>query len=180
MRIYQSQKLNLREKSVVFIDWANVYGWHLRVEPKTLFKYLKKHSQIELINFYFGTDNNEKSQNFIKQMQKIGYIVNTKAVKYIVVGKVANTLIIKRKCDFDIEICMSVYDCLTKDYQSFIFFSGDGDLAPIYKYLIEKGKQVIVVFEKGHVGREVWEIKKGLFKTRLSYLNIDKKIIPQK
>ena len=65
---------------------------------------------------------------------------------------------------------MAVYKYLEEGYSSFIFLSGDGDFAPLYEYLIKLKKQVLVIYEKGHLGREVWGIKTGLFKTRLSYL----------
>jgi uncharacterized LabA/DUF88 family protein len=83
---------------------------------------------------------------------------------------VGEQLIRKRKCDFDIEICMSVYKALDEGIQSFIFFSGDGDFAPMYRYLISKGKQVVVVYAKKHVGREIWDIQEGLFKIQSEQL----------
>ena len=165
------QVLKLKGKTAVFIDWANVHNWKkfLKKEPnpEQIFKYLKNYESIKDVNFYFGKDNHSKSHKFLKDIKKIGYNLSTKSVKYI---KIEGTEIQQRKCDFDIEICMSVYNCLEKDFDSFLFFSGDGDFAPLYEYLIEKRKQVIVIFEHGHLGREVWDIKKGVFKTRLSYL----------
>jgi len=173
------QILKLRGKAIVFIDWANVYNWRASfkqpVNPEKLFKYLKTYPKIQSINFYYGKDKNLKSKEFLKNIKKIGYKLTTKPVKYITVGKVANTTIKKRKCDFDIEISMSVYDSLKKGLESFIFFSGDGDFAPLYKHLIKLKKQVILIYEKGYLGKEVWKIKKGLFKTRLTYLKIENK-----
>ena len=121
------QILKLRGKAIVFIDWANVYNWRASfkqpVNPEKLFKYLKTYPKIQSINFYYGKDKNLKSKEFLKNIKKIGYKLTTKPVKYITVGKVANTTIKKRKCDFDIEISMSVYDSLKKGLESFIFFS---------------------------------------------------------
>ena len=174
----EQQILKLRAKAAVFVDLANVYHWKKslkkEVDPKKLFKYLKKYPEIQSINFYYGKDKNKKSREFLKSIKKIGYKLVTKPVKYIIVGKVAETVIRKRKCDFDIEICMAVYGHLEKNFESFIFFTGDGDFAPIYEFLIKKRKQVIVIYEKGYLGKEVWNIKKGLFKTRLTYLQIGK------
>lgn len=172
----KKQILKLKGKTAVFIDWANVYGWKSNLTDasgcRKLFKYLKNYSQIGSINFYYGEDNNQKSKDFLKEIHKIGFKLTSKPVKYIVVGKVNGTIIKKRKCDFDIEICMSVYECLENNFNSFVFFSGDGDFEPIYQFLISKQKQVIVIYEQGHLGKEIWNIKKGLFKTRLSYLKI--------
>lgn len=55
-------------------------------------------------------------------------------------------------------------------YDSFVFLFGDGDYVPLYKYLVRKRKQIVIIYEKGHVGREVWELPKSYFRTRFSYL----------
>lgn len=167
----EEQILRLMGKTAVFIDWANVYNWKKSLkkepDPKQIFEYLKKYKNIKDINFYYGLDSHTKSKNFLKKIEKIGYNLSTKLVKYI---RIKETKIKQRKCDFDIEICMSVYECLEKNFDSFIFFSGDGDFAPMYEYLVKKRKQVIVVFEQGHLGREVYNVNKGLYKLTLSKL----------
>ncbi|MFA6519138.1 MAG: NYN domain-containing protein [Candidatus Shapirobacteria bacterium] len=172
------QKLLLKGKTAVFIDYANVYGWRDElvkpVDPNKLYKYLKTYSQIESINFYYGSDSNPQSKNFLTQIKKIGYNLTTKPVKYITIANIRGKLIKIRKCDFDIEICMSVYRSIEENYQTFVFFTGDGDFEPIYRYLIEKKKQVLVVYEHGHLGREIWNIKRGLFKTRFTFLQCQK------
>ena len=174
----KAQKLKLISKAVVYIDYGNVYGWksHLKkgVDPSILYKYLRQYSEIESLNFFYGTDTNQKSTDFLKEITKVGYNLITKLVKYITVGKVNNQDIKIRKCDFDIEICMNVYQDLQDKFETFIFFSGDGDFSPIYKFLINQGKKVIVIYEQGHLGREIWEIKKGVFKTRYSFLQVEK------
>ena len=171
MSNFKKQILKLNGDTAVFVDWANVYNWKKSIKkepnPKIIFKYLKNYKNIKEINFYYGLDEHPKSKKFLKTIEKIGYKLSTKPVKYI---KIENTDIEQRKCDFDIEICMSVYGCLDKDYDSYIFMSGDGDFAPIYEYLIKKRKQVIVVFEHGHLGKEVYCMKKGLYKLSLSKL----------
>ena len=59
----------------------------------------------------------------------------------------------RRKCDFDVEISRDVYSSLNK-MKTFLFFCGDGDFAALAKDLIEKKRQVIVVFGPGHKGKE--------------------------
>lgn len=176
MKNVTKQTLKLKDPTAVFIDWANVWGWRNVLEKpldvKLLYKYLKTYPQIKALNFYFGTDNNPESQDFLNAVRKMGFNVVTKNVKYILLGQVGEQLIRKRKCDFDIEICMSVYKALEEGIKSFIFFSGDGDFAPMYRHLINKGKQVIVVYAKKHVGREIWEIKESLFKIQVAQLDI--------
>jgi len=170
------QTLKLKGKTVIFIDRANVYGWKKSlskpVDPKLLFKYLKKYPEIESIGFYYGTDRHPKSKAFIKEVRETGHEVTTKPVKYINLGKIEGEIIKKRKCDFDIEISMSVYKHLKMDFDTYIFFTGDGDLQPLYRHLIKLGKRVLVIYERGHLGKEIRNIKRGLFKTRWSYLGI--------
>lgn len=163
--------LKLKGKTMVFVDWANVYGWRKslkkEVDPKKLYKYLKSYPEIEKINFYFGKDKHPKSIQFHKNIKTIGYTLKSKPVKYLVVAKVGNKLIRERKCDFDIEITMDVFDAIVKNIDSFVFFSGDGDFEPLYKRLIKLDKQVVVVYTSGHLGREIWKLKKGIYKTEI-------------
>jgi len=164
------QKLKLNGSTVVFVDWANVFGWQKAtkkiINPKEIFEYFSKYVDVKEINFYFGTDRNIKSKTFLDEVKDIGFNLSTKDVKYI---KIQDTNILQRKCDFDLEIALDCFENLDT-YKTFIFLSGDGDFATLYERLIKKHKQVIVIYEQGHLGKEVWDIKKGVFKTRLSYL----------
>lgn len=47
--------------------------------------------------------------------------------------------------------------------ETFIFFSGDGDFAPLINFLASKRKQVIVVFGEGHLGKEIAKLGKKVF-----------------
>ncbi|OGE19651.1 hypothetical protein A3J19_02010 [Candidatus Daviesbacteria bacterium RIFCSPLOWO2_02_FULL_41_8] len=82
-----------------------------------------------------------------------------------------NKKILRRKCDFDMEIALDCFENL-KLYDSFIFFSGDGDFATLYTRLIKQGKQVIVVYAPGHIGREIWELRRGLFKVSIENMGL--------
>jgi uncharacterized LabA/DUF88 family protein len=73
--------------------------------------------------------------------------------------------IVRRKCDFDVEISQEILLNLDK-YRSFILFSGDGDYAPIFDTLRARGKQAILVFPHGCRGKEYEEIperKRAIF-----------------
>lgn len=73
--------------------------------------------------------------------------------------------IVRRKCDFDVEISREILLNLDK-YRSFILFSGDGDYAPIFDVLRERGKQAILVFPNGRRGKEYEEVperKRAIF-----------------
>jgi uncharacterized LabA/DUF88 family protein len=172
----KQQELKLKGNAVVFIDWANVYGWRdtlkYKPDPKIIFKYLYSYKNIKDVRFYYGKDSSGQSEDFLKAVQEIGFTLITKPVKHIVVGSLENTIIRKRKADFDLEIGLDCFENLDK-YRTFIFFSGDGDFATLYKRLINHKKQVIVIFEQGHLGKEVWDITEGLFKTQLGYLDIN-------
>ena len=73
--------------------------------------------------------------------------------------------IVRRKCDFDVEISREILLNLDK-YRSFILFSGDGDYAAIFDVIRERGKQAILVFPHGRRGKEYEEVperKRAIF-----------------
>lgn len=85
-------KFKLRGKTLVCIDWANVYGWQENLDWKIsadkLIEYLLSYKEIFKINFYFGTDITRESQDFISSLQKKEekeerFSVITKEVKYV-------------------------------------------------------------------------------------------------
>jgi len=180
-------RLKLKGKIAVFVDWANVYKWRdslkKDIDLKKLFDYLKTYSEIKELSFYFGTDKHPASGEQIKQAQKIGFRVVTKPVKYLPRKTDKGKILWERKCDFDLEIGL---DCLERldDFEGFIFFSGDGDFATLYKRLIKKKKQVVVVYMYGYLGKEVWELKSGIFKASIKKFKIDfykhKKMTPHR
>jgi uncharacterized LabA/DUF88 family protein len=176
-------RLKLKGKTAVFVDWANVYYWKdslkWEIDLGRLFKYLKSYKDIREINFYFGTDVHPASKEQIKQAQKIGFRVITKPVKYLPKITESGEVFWIRKCDFDLEIGLDCFERLSK-FDSFIFFSGDGDFATLYQRLIRKKKQVIVVYVRCRLGREIWEMKKGIFKVELPRLGDFKKMSPRR
>ena len=68
------------------------------------------------------------------------------------------------------EVCIDVHKKVAENFESFVFFTGDGDFEPLYKLLVELKKQTIVVYTKGHLGREIWNMKNGIFKVELENL----------
>lgn len=169
-----SKKLLLKSKAAIFIDWANVHGWEKTLKQdisiEKMFLYLSEYKEVNHVGLYFGTDTNEKSANFLKKAAEIGYEVITKSVKYILAGEIDSQRIYLRKCDFDMEVCIDVHRMLNEGFESFVFFTGDGDYAPLYQMLIKLKKQVIVIYTQGHLGREIWEMKRGIFKVELKNL----------
>lgn len=173
----RKKTLELRGKTAVFIDWANVHGWQKslkqKVDLKKLFTYLKSYEEVKDIRFYFGSDNNEGSKRFMKMVKEVGYTVVTKPVKQILVEEIKNRKVYKRKCDFDMEICIDVHALLPENFDTFIFFTGDGDFEPLYQFLSGLKKQVIVVFAHGHMGREIFQIERKIFIKAIDRLEAD-------
>ncbi|KKU92311.1 MAG: hypothetical protein UY21_C0002G0010 [Microgenomates group bacterium GW2011_GWA1_48_10] len=169
--------LKLKGKTAVFIDWANVHGWQKslkkRIDVSKLHKYLKSYKEIEAIRFYFGKDSNEGSKKFLQMVENAGYSLTTKLVKYILVAKVKGEEVYKRKCDFDLEICIDVHKFIGRGFDSFIFFSGDGDFEPVYQHLLSEKKQVIVVFAHGHMGREIYQLGRKIYTKAVDKLGAD-------
>lgn len=195
----------LKGKTLVCIDWANVYRWQSiigwEIPPRKLYAFLKQHRNIIEIKFYFGTDVHPKSKLFLKKMRNIGYSLVTKEVKYVPVTlddsyfkktvfrlrkyitslkglkeedinglfEVLNQVVKRRKCDFDVEITMDVRDLVDK-IDGFVLFSGDGDYAPLLKWLLDQQKQVVVVFAPGRLGKEVNQINVDKKRKKKIYL----------
>src|SRR3989344_6326870 len=107
------KRIILRGTTAVFIDWANVHGWKKslksEVDVSAIYKYLKSYKEIEEIYLYFGKDNHPKSEEFLKTAEKIGFKIITKPVKYILVENPGNEKIYRRKCDFDMEVCIDAH-----------------------------------------------------------------------
>lgn len=171
--------LRLNGPTMVIIDWANVYGWQrtlgLRIDAKKIFRYFNSYKKVERQCFYFGKDENEKSLTFLENIDKIGYEVHTKPVKYIY-DKTLHRLI--RKCDFDLEITIDVLEDINK-FKTFIFLSGDGDFAELYLRLLNKRKQVVVVYSHGSLGREIWDMRQMIYLLDIQKV-VNKKSAPDK
>ncbi len=155
----------LKGKTLVLIDWANVFhaqrknGWN--VDTRKLFSLFKDHQEVQDIVLFHGTDEHAKSASFLKAQSTIGYRIVTKAVKKVPVtvdheGRPLPKPILRRKCDFDVEIAKEILLNLDQ-FQGFVLVSGDGDYAPIFDVLRERRKQAILVFPKGGMGREYTE-----------------------
>lgn len=81
------------------------------------------------------------------------------------IGNLQNDLkkpVHRRKCDFDVEITRDALNEID-NYDTLLLFSGDGDYFALTEDLIRKGKKVIIVFAKGHKGKEYDTIKSSLF-----------------
>gem|GEM_PF-1512962 len=171
-------RLRLRGKTVVLVDWANVWGWRgnlkAEVDPKKLWEYFSGYREVGEMRLYFGTDKTHpKSGEFLKNAKKTGYFVVTKEVKFIkIYDDDKKSFFWKRKCDLDLELGLDALE-MSEKYQSFIILSGDGDYATLYERLIKRKKQVIVVYAHGNLGREIWKMERGVFKVAITRFGVD-------
>jgi len=178
------QKLKIWWKSLVIVDWGNIYKTYCEHIWIKLFKdsynflikilekitnnffseKVKKHS----IFVFVGIDENIKgSIIFAKKLKEFLWEKNviTKPVKFLK-NKDWN---VKRKADFDAEIWCFVCENIN-NFTTFIFLSSDWDFAWIYKKILEKWKQIIIfhwiskekvwhkIKEKSNLWKEVWQL----------------------
>ncbi len=172
-----SFRFHLQGPTIVLIDWANVFNWFrggkFELDPQRLFDALKKYPNIEKIYIFVGEDEHEKSKEFLKKVQEIGFEVVTKKVKYMrlfiekspfwneikkyvpeqVLKKLSDDPILKPKCDFDVEIATRLLLDIDH-FHTFVLFSGDGDYAPVIEEIMLRQKRVFVVAQPRALGRE--------------------------
>ena len=161
-----------RERTIIIVDFGNVEKWKNNLKQKVgireLGKLIKNFS-IEskfLRRFYYGSDYgpNEKSQTISPWSERIlstakwsGFEVIEKRVKYI--HSSDNKFGFEKKCDLDVEMAIDLIK-ERNNYDTIILFSGDGDLMCAIKYLKEEYNKTCIVFgARGHIGREVFDMK---------------------
>jgi len=84
----EGKVFKLRGKTLVIIDWANVYGWFKKlkweISPQKLYNYLKSYPEIYDIRFYFGVEKgNKKSEDFQKKIKQVGYNLISREIKWV-------------------------------------------------------------------------------------------------
>ena len=144
-------------KTAVFIDAANILysqkTMGFKVDYEKLKNYLLK--QIAITEFYYYTGKVGKLENqikFIKRLERLGYKVLAKEVKFIKVG--ANKK--EPKGDLDVELALDAYRFSDK-YDTLILCSGDSDFAYLVDLLKNAGKWIITLSTRGHISRELLE-----------------------
>lgn len=187
---------NSKTNTYVFIDAANIiYGaketgrW--KVDFPKLFKYLTERFKAKKIFFYTGYNpHNKKQINNISKLEEIGFIVRSKPIKIIKQDSVykKNTCPsckhiwtatinrppkIKSNCDVDLTLDATN---LSEKYKTGIFFTGDGDFVPLFKFLLQN-KHEIKIF--GAVKRTAIDIRQN-FKSMFIDLNQIKHLVIQR
>jgi len=180
-------------KTYIFIDSANIiFGakstgrW--KVDFKKLYDYLIQKYHAEKIFYYTGIHQGLPKDIFlIEDLEKIGYIVRNKELKFIRQhplrfrvrcpkcnyswnNKFSRPPVGKANCDVDLTL-----DVLKEisHFNRAIFMSGDGDFLPLYQYLESKGIVLGIISES----KITAQVIKRHFKERFSdLLSIKKQI----
>ena len=145
-----------KKKVSLFIDAANILysqqslGW--RIDYRKLKKYFEDKASLKKAFFYSGKiSENKKQDKFFKLMEKFGYLVKTKEVKWI---KDHNGKILKGKGNLDVELALDLTHT-AGDFDTAILLSGDSDFAPAVSFIKSLGKTVIVISSRNHISREL-------------------------
>lgn len=145
-------------KAIAFVDAANIiYGTKAEkwfIDLNKLLRYLKGKYGVSKAFFYYGKDSkNEKEERFLKKVKDFGYTLRVKEIKRF--GK-------KTKANCDVDLTMDIL-LKMKEYKQAIILSGDGDFAPLLKYIISKRKKVVVIASPKRTAREIKNIAGGNF-----------------
>lgn len=137
-------------KTYAFIDASNIIygakaeGW--LIDQKKLIIFLKKRYNASKIYFYYGKDSNDpKKEKFLTLLENFGYTLRVKEIK-----RYGNKS--KANCDVDLTMDMLI---LTSEYKRAIVLTGDGDFVPLFKYLISKKKEIIIISSPKRTAREL-------------------------
>jgi len=116
----------------------------------------KKHLSEEEITLL---KRNIQRTKFYLNLKIFGYILRLKPVKLY---KDENGKITK-KANCDVDMTFEIMR-LINQYSGIVFLSGDGDFAPLLKYLLKKGKKVTVLARGERTAKEIRQIAKGGFR----------------
>jgi uncharacterized LabA/DUF88 family protein len=84
-------KFRLAGKTLVLVDWANVYGWFKNlgweIDPKLLFEYLSTYPEVYEQRLYHGSERGKiRSEDFKNTIAATGFIFISKEVKWVPVS----------------------------------------------------------------------------------------------
>lgn len=160
--------------------WKALPKGYYKIDYKKLLNFFKKRSKLVSISFYSARFDTKSHNDFLTFLKSIGFKLVTKPIKSIANSKMSisrkcnfcntvnevdirfkckncqknNYISIERKANFDVEISADAIDWV-ENYDTFVLFSGDSDFAYLLKFLRRKGKNIMVVSERGHVSKEL-------------------------
>ena len=127
-------------QGVAYIDGANLHngskqlGWEL--DYKRLRIWLREKYGVEQAYLFLGLVPRYKS--LYTDLQEKGFTLVFKEVTYDNFGK------IKGNCDADL-VVQAMKDAYEQKYKKAILISSDGDYASLVSFLIQKGKNILVL-----------------------------------
>ena len=156
----------LKGKVYIFIDAANILysqqtlKW--RIDYTKLIDFFQSQCDLGKIYYYTGkVGAKEKQLKFIEKLEKLGFYVISKEVKFI---KISAKKFLP-KANLDIELALDAFRYRSK-YQTIILLSGDSDFSYLIKLLQKDNKRVIVMSTRGHISKELIEVSDKYFDLR--------------
>lgn len=128
----------------LYIDVSNLYysvlaGTGRKVDYKKFVKYVEDFGEVTVKKAFVALAEGFDNRGFITVLRSLKFEVTTKPVKVY-----PTSTGVKKKCDLDVEIVMELINDMDK-FDRVVVGCADGDLLPVYKYLEEHGKQVIIL-----------------------------------
>lgn len=126
------------------MDVANLYGTismkygSRKLDYKAYYAYVQDFGDVVMANAY-GSQMNNEAAGFINCLKAIGYHPVYKRIK-----SYQNDTHIKHKADWDVGIAIDIVKAIA-NIDMVILGSADGDFQPLTKWILEQGKQVIVL-----------------------------------
>lgn len=103
-------------------------------------------------------DRNIKKVEFFRKLEKFGYCLRLKPVKSY---RQENGRI-ERKANCDVDMTFDLMR-LMEQYSGAVVLSGDGDFCVVLKYLIKKGRKVVVLARGERTAKEIKQLMAGNF-----------------
>lgn len=179
-------------KTNIYIDYANVRNWYEKldwhVDIKRLKQFLNSFTNIQSIKFYQGTlVGDEKSENEIRQIKRLGFELKTKDVKIMKhsinvkrIESMTSEVILKkfikssllRKYDLDtVEYLNRKFEIMNKLGEYFI---EDRKC----NFDVEIGRDMLLDYEKNNIDTFIlWSCDSDFYDPLLQLLKDDKKVI---
>ncbi len=138
----------------VFIDASNIYysqkklKW--QIDFSRFLEYLKNETNLQEIYYYTARDFHfAKQTKFISFLEKTGYKVRSKKIKFIKNKNRALKVDGFNKGNLDVELTIDVIED-KNEYDTLILVSGDSDFEPLLKLMKKKYKKKCLVMATKH------------------------------
>lgn len=132
----------------VYLDISNLYytvkinNDGAKVNFKKYLEFIKDFGDIVIKKAFIGVLNENETNKFHPILTGLGFeLVKQKLKVY------RNNNGLDKKCDLDVKIAVTLIEDIDK-YDRVIVGSADGDFLPVYKFLKDRGKDIIVIASK--------------------------------